>query len=87
MNSTAPVLEKVVEDNAEDLPIDRPRKSGVIVRRGDREAAMELLDSLLVGGDPVEEQETLEFLKKAINEHRASVGARLMFPDEQNHSS
>jgi hypothetical protein len=86
MNSTAPVLEKT-QPTTEELPIDRPRKSGVIVRRGDREAAMALLDSLLVEGDQIEERETLEFLKKAINEHRASVGARLMFPDEQNHSS
>ncbi|MGH9802241.1 MAG: hypothetical protein ACRD82_17905 [Blastocatellia bacterium] len=86
MNSAAPVIE-AVETNAEDLPIDRPRKSGLVIRPGNREGAMELLDKLLSEGDPEEERETLEFLKQAINEHRAAVGARLMFPDEQNHSA
>ncbi len=79
MNSAAQILE--VENHAEDLPIDRPRKSGLVIRPGNREGAIELLDRLLTEGDPEEERETLEFLKQAINEHRAAVGVRLMFPD------
>ncbi len=86
MNSAAPVIEPA-EYNSEDLPIDRPRKSGLVIRPGNREGAINLLDQLLSEGDPEEERETLEFLKQAINEHRAVVGARLMFSDEQNHSA
>lgn len=86
MNSTAPVSEHIVP-NSEDLPIDRPRKSGLVIRPGNREGAINLLDQLLSEGDPEEERETLELLKQALNEHRAAVGARLMFPDEQNHSA
>ena len=70
------------EIKAEDLPIDRPRKSGFVLKPIDKEAALAFLDSLLLEGDPEEDRETLDFLKRAVNEHRAAVGARLMFPDE-----
>ncbi|MDQ3011979.1 MAG: hypothetical protein M3X11_14885 [Acidobacteriota bacterium] len=80
MSSSIQVAEEI-EPKAEDLPIDRPRKSGVVIRPGNREGAMALLDAMLAEGDPEEERETLEFLKQAINEHRAAVGARLPFED------
>ncbi len=86
MSSSIQIAEEA-EVKADELPIDRPRKSGVVIRPGNREGAMALLDAMLAEGDPEEEHETLEFLKQAINEHRAAVGARLMFPDEQNHSA
>jgi len=86
MNKPVPIAEETSFQN-ENLPIDRQRKSGLVVKPGNRDGAIALLDALLAEGDPEEERETLEFLKKAINEHRAAVGARVMFPDEQDHSA
>ena len=78
MNMPLKVLE--LETKPVELPFDRLRQSGVVVRMGDPQAAMALLDQLLVETDPAEDRETFAFLKQAINQHRATVGARLMFP-------
>jgi hypothetical protein len=68
---------------ADDLPLDRPRQSGFILKPIDKDAALRMLDSFLTDSDPEEDRETLEFLAQAIDEHRAAVGARLMSPNEQ----
>ena len=52
MNMPLKVLE--LETKPVDLPFDRPRQSGVVVRMGDPQAAMALLDQLLVESDPAE---------------------------------
>ncbi len=68
----------------EDLPIDRPRKSGFILKPIDVAAATAALKSLYVD-DEAEQRETFEYLKNALNETRAANGERLLFPDESDH--
>lgn len=80
MTTTVKLLE--ADQPADDLSLDRPRDSGFILKPIDKEAALQMLDSFLTDSDPEEDRETLEFLTQAINEHRAAVGARLMFPNE-----
>ena len=62
--------------------IQGKRPSGLIVRRVEATAAKSLL-SELDEFDETEQRETFELLKRALNETRASQGARLIFPDEQ----
>ncbi len=80
MSSSIQAAEEA-EVQAEGLPIDRPRKSGTVIRRGNREAAMALLDSLLNEGDAEEQRETFLLLKQAIDEGRRARGERLLFED------
>jgi hypothetical protein len=47
----------------------------------DPEGAIAFLRSLYEG-DPEEQRETFEYLKRALNETRAANGERLLFPDE-----
>ena len=63
------------------LPVERPRPSGFVIKPIDIAAAQATLDEFLRESDPEEDRATMEFLIKAIDEHRAAVGARLMFPD------
>jgi hypothetical protein len=83
MNETVALLEPEFCDQpaAESLPLERPRKSGLVIKPMDKDAALALLDELLRTSDPEEDRETMELLIKGIDEHRAAVGARLMFPD------
>ncbi len=80
MGATMKSLE--VGQPADDLPLERPRQSGFVLKPIDKSAALQMLDSFLVDSNPEEDRETLEFLTRVIDEHRAAVGARLMFPDE-----
>ncbi len=83
MATTNNKLRGMTPDEAvSDLPLDRPRRSGFVLKPIDKDAALQMLDSFLNDSDPEEDRETLELLKKAINEHRATIGARLMFPNE-----
>ena len=79
MISTTKLHEVIQPTN---LPLDRPRQSGFTLKPVDKDAALRMLDSFLTDSDPQEDRETLEFLTQAINEHRAAIGARLMFPNE-----
>lgn len=78
MNSTAPVLEKA-QNNAEDLPIDRPRKSGFVLKPIDVDGAIAMLNSFYEDGDEEEQRETFEELRQALNEGRRKRGERLLF--------
>ena len=68
---------------AADLPLDRPRKSGFVLKPMNREAAMRMLDSLIEGDeeDAAEQRETFSLLKQAIDEGRRLRGERLLFED------
>lgn len=68
----------------EDLPIDRPRKSGFSLNPVDVATATAALKSLYAD-DETEQRETFEYLRNALNETRAANGERLLFPDESNH--
>lgn len=68
----------------EDLPIDRPRKSGFSLKPVDVAAATAALKSLYAD-DETEQRETFEYLRNALNETRAANGERLLFPDESDH--
>jgi hypothetical protein len=46
------------------------------------EAQIRLLDEW-TGEDPEDDEQTLAELKKALNESRRAVGARLLFPEEE----
>jgi hypothetical protein len=63
------------------LPIDRARTSGFALHKIDVPAALEVLDSFLEE-DEAEQQETLEYLKQALDETRAAQGERLLFSNE-----
>lgn len=65
-----------------DLPLDRPRQSGFVLKPIDKDVALRMLDSFLTDSDPAEDRETLAILENAINEYRAATGARLVFPHE-----
>lgn len=68
----------------EDLPIDRPRKSGFVLKPIDVAAATAALKSLYAD-DETEQRETFEYLRNALNETRAARGERLLFPDESDY--
>jgi hypothetical protein len=68
----------------EDLPIDRPRKSGFVLKPVDVAAATAALKSLYAD-DEAEQRETFEYLRDALNETRAANGERVLFPDESDH--
>ncbi|MCI0391191.1 MAG: hypothetical protein MOB07_20820 [Acidobacteria bacterium] len=68
----------------EDLPIDRPRKSGFSLKPVDVAAATTALKSLYAD-DETEQRETFDYLRNALNETRAANGERLLFPDESDH--
>ena len=70
----------------EDLPIDRPRKSGFALKPVDVAAATAALKSLYAD-DETEQCETFEYLRDALNETRAANGERLLFPHESDHSA
>ena len=64
----------------EDLPLDRPRKSGFVIKPIDVEKAKAVLDSLY-DDDEEEQRETFLVLKQAIDEGRRARGERLLFED------
>ncbi len=78
MNETLELIE--TEQVREKLPIDRPRKSGFVLKPMDREAAMALLDSFL-DEDEEEQRETFALLKQAIDDGRRARGERLLFEE------
>lgn len=69
---------------AEDLPLNRPRKSGFILQPINVAAATSALQSLYTD-DATEQRETFEYLRNALNETRAANGERILFPDEPDH--
>ena len=79
MNSSIQIAEDA-EVKAEELPIDRPRKSGFVIKPINKEEAIKLLQSFY-DEDPEEQKETFAFLKKAIDEGRRERGERLLFED------
>jgi len=82
-------LEKIVEESgalpeSEEAKTQQPiplSASGLTIQPINVEAALSALDSLSAG-DPEEQRETFEYLKRALNEDRAAGGERLLFPDE-----
>jgi len=78
MNETFELIE--TEQVREELPIDRPRKSGFVLKPIDREAAITLLDSFLEE-DEEEQRETFVLLKQAIDDGRRARGERLLFEE------
>lgn len=78
MNGTLELIE--TEQAREELPIDRPRKSGFVLKSIDREVAMILLDSFLEE-DEEEQRETFALLKQAIDDGRRARGERLLFEE------
>lgn len=66
---------------SDDLPIDRPRRSGFVLQKIDVPAALSVLDSFLEG-DEAEQQETFEYLKQALDETRAAQSERPLFSNE-----
>jgi hypothetical protein len=56
----------------------RPNVSGIEFQPIDVEKALWLLDQL-DAFDPIEQRETFEFLRQALNEDRAAAGERLVF--------
>lgn len=71
---------------AKDLPLDRPRQSGFVLKPADVSAVTAALKSLYAD-DENEQRETFEYLKGALNETRAANGERLIFPDEPDHTA
>lgn len=72
--------QEVAELLPADLPLDRPRKSGFVLPPFDARAAIKALQQMAEEADPVECQETLEYLMQALNETRAEGGERILFP-------
>lgn len=62
------------------LPLDRPRKSGFVLKPIDVDAAIQALRQMTDEADPQECQETLDYLMKALNETRREGGERILFP-------
>ena len=78
--SSTALDEPPVNSQADKLPIDRERSSGFILRPIDVPAALAALDSFLEDDqDEVEQRETFEYLKQALDENRAAQGERLLF--------
>ena len=84
MNVADVIAAEPAAEPVEDLPIDRPRKSGFVLKPIDVAAAAAALKSLYAG-DETEQRETLEYLRNALNETRAANGERVLFPDESDY--
>jgi hypothetical protein len=84
MNAADVIMIEPVALRDEDLPIDRPRPSGFVLKPIDVAAATVALKSLYAD-DEIEQRETFVYLSNALNETRAANGERLLFPDEPNH--
>lgn len=67
-----------------DLPLERPRKSGFVLKPVDVAAATAALQSLYFD-DETEQRETFAYLRDALNETRAANNERLLFPYEPDH--
>ncbi|MGH9847093.1 MAG: hypothetical protein ACREEM_51010 [Blastocatellia bacterium] len=82
MNETLKLEEEQfeTEQKAEELPIDRPRKSGFVLKPINREAAISLLESFLEEDDE-EQRETFSLLTQAIDDGRRARGERLLFEE------
>ncbi len=74
------VEESVISSESESQPA-KPGAYGAPLPPFDPEGAIAVLQSFFEG-DLEEQRETLEYLKRALNEDRAAVGARLLFSDE-----
>jgi hypothetical protein len=75
--------ELLAKSQADQLPIDRERPSGFVLKPIDVPLALAALDSFLAGGhDEAEQRETFGYLKQALNETRAAQGERLLFQNE-----
>lgn len=84
MNAADRIMVEPEAFPVEDLPIDRPRKSGFVLKPIDVAAATAALRSLYAD-DETEQRETFEYLRNALNETRAAHGERLLFPDESDY--
>lgn len=62
------------------LPIERPRRSGFVLKPIDANAARVALRQMAEEADAEECQQTLEELMQALNETRAEAGERILFP-------
>ena len=74
-------VEKSVESADQESHIAQSSAYGAPLPPFDPEAAIAVLQSFYEG-DAEEQRETFEYLKRALNEDRASGGERLLFPDE-----
>lgn len=74
------VEEPVASSESESQPA-KPNAYGAPLPPFDPEGAIAVLQSFFEG-DLEEQRETLEYLKRALNEDRAAAGARLLFSDE-----
>lgn len=63
-------------------PAEQQNYSGIVLPPFDPEKAIAALQSFYEG-DPEEQRETFEHLKKALNEERAAGGERLLFFDNK----
>lgn len=81
MNETLQLVEPETAIASEALPVERLRQSGFIIKPIDKAATLAMLDNILQNSDSAEDRETMEYLTKAIDEQRAAVGARLVFPE------
>ena len=70
-------IEEAVGDELAELS----RRTGLVVRPLDAEA-VDRLFAELEQFDPGERRETFDYLKRALNETRASLGAEPVYPDE-----
>lgn len=84
MNSANLSTAEPVKRPVEDLPLDRPRKSGFVLKPIGVAAAAVALKSLYAD-DETEQRETFAYLRDALNETRAANGEQLIFPDEPDH--
>jgi len=78
-------LETIPEESAASSESEsqaaQPSAYGAPLPPFDPEGAIAVLESFYEG-DPEEQRETFEYLKRALNEDRAASGERLLFPDE-----
>ncbi|MDX2042009.1 MAG: hypothetical protein SF097_12205 [Acidobacteriota bacterium] len=63
------------------ISAEQQNYSGIVLPPFDPEKAIAVLQSFYEG-DPEEQRETFEHLKKALNEERAAGGERLLFVDD-----
>lgn len=88
MNNSASAIEEPIAqpglESAKEQPPAQPihfKSAGFTIQPIEIEKALRVLDSL-DEGDPEEQRETFEYLKRALDETRAANGERLLFPDE-----
>lgn len=82
MTQSATVAEQIrPKTDLVTIPSDPRNYSGIVLPPFDPEAAIAALESFYEG-DPEEQRETFEYLKKALNEERAASGERLLFVDD-----